>query len=209
VQFVRDDDVYRDVSFSAWAASVGCFWTRACRRHYVIQEIKLTSPVKRVLWWTRYCANKGVTFVATAFSVVRCRLGCSMHMGSGEDRLVSAPATKHRLNNSKRNQCLFRKKLVVLILSYSESNSQDAYIMIMALDIKKNQPISNMLHPGACNGLLTYFKLHNNSYIACLTALCLPDTHLIIWNNFSLFFWSQTHNEHWYVIGQKLFGWLA
>jgi hypothetical protein len=60
-----------------------------------------------------------------------------MHVGSGEDRLVSAPATKHRLNNSKRNQCLFRTKLVVPIPPYSESSSQDVYIMMTALDIKK------------------------------------------------------------------------
>jgi len=60
-----------------------------------------------------------------------------MHMGSGEDRLVSAPATKHRLNNSKCNQCLFQTKLVVLIPPYSESSSQDAYIVVTALDIKK------------------------------------------------------------------------
>ena len=151
---VRNELVYRDISFRAWEASVGCFWTRACRKQYVVQEVKLASLVKRMLLWTRYCVNKGVNFVATAFSVVRCRLGCSMHMGSGEDRLVSAPATKHRLNNSKRNQCLFRTQLVVLIPPYSESNSQDAYIVVTALDIK-NQPISYMLHPGVWNVLLT------------------------------------------------------
>jgi hypothetical protein len=120
-----------------------------------------------MLWWTRYCANKGVNFVATTFSVVRCRLGCSMHMGSEEDRLVSAPATKHRLNNSRRNQCLFRTKLVVLVPLYSESSSQDVYIMVTALDIKK-QPISNMLHPGVCNGLLTYLLTYLFTYLFTL-----------------------------------------